>query len=149
MVAREADIPDGERKIVTVDAYRLACSITTGNGIALRNSCLHRGGPVCTGSLVDDTLTCPWHGFQYNVTNGQLLVDPAAFLDTYPVLIEDRSGCAAGAGCWRQRLPRPTAAASTRGDSPCKPNEFRLSDVPPGTMKCVETRRSNDRRLQR
>ena len=81
-MAQAIDIPEGERKIVTVDALSIGVFHHKGQWIALRNSCLHRGGPVCTGSLVDDTLTCPWHGFQYNVNSGQLLVDPSAFLDS-------------------------------------------------------------------
>jgi nitrite reductase (NADH) small subunit len=88
-VAQAAGIPEGERKIVQVDGLSIGVFHHHGQWYALRNSCLHRGGPVCTGSLVGDTLTCPWHGFQYDVTNGQLLVDPAAHLDTYAVFIED------------------------------------------------------------
>jgi nitrite reductase/ring-hydroxylating ferredoxin subunit len=137
IVAKEADIPEGERKIVTIDALSIGVFHHKGAWIALRNSCLHRGGPVCTGSLVDDTLTCPWHGFQYNVTTGQLLVDPNAFLDKYPVLIE--------AGNVIVQVPDVGGAAAT-GTTPSanpqastmKPNEFRLGDVPPGTVKCVE-----------
>jgi nitrite reductase/ring-hydroxylating ferredoxin subunit len=136
-VAKETDIPEGERKIVTVDALSIGVFHHKGNWIALHNSCLHRGGPVCTGALVQDTLTCPWHGFQYNVNTGQLLVDPSAFLDSYPVMIEggqvvlqvpDASGTAA---------PGATPAAQPQA-RPLKPNEFRLSEVPPGTVKCVE-----------
>ena len=137
VVAQATDIPEGERKIVTVDTLSIGVFHHKGQWIALRNSCLHRGGPVCTGSLVDDTLTCPWHGFQYNVNSGQLLVDPSAFLDSYPVLLEAGNIV----------LQVPDAGGVKAADSvavpvkevvPLKPNEFRLSEVPPGTVKCVE-----------
>jgi nitrite reductase/ring-hydroxylating ferredoxin subunit len=34
-------------------------------------------------------LTCPWHGYQYDVTTGQLLTDPSARLEMYTVEIRD------------------------------------------------------------
>jgi nitrite reductase/ring-hydroxylating ferredoxin subunit len=94
---------------------------------------LHRGGPVCTGSLAGDVLTCPWHGFQYNVTNGQLLVDPAAHLDTYALFIEN--------GAVVLQIPDRTAplaaAAPPIGPVTLKDNEFHVSEVPPGSALLV------------
>ena len=55
----------------------------------MRNYCLHRAGPVCTGPLEGDTLICPWHGYQYDVTSGQLLMDPSVKLEGYPVEIRN------------------------------------------------------------
>jgi nitrite reductase/ring-hydroxylating ferredoxin subunit/hemoglobin-like flavoprotein len=131
-VAREADIPEGERRIVTIDNLSIGVFHHHGKWYALRNSCLHRGGPVCTGSLVGDTLTCPWHGFQYDVTNGQLLVDPAASLDTYAVFLEE--------GNVVLQVPEINATVSSQSEvKSMQDNEFKISDVPPGTMKCVET----------
>lgn len=133
-VARAAEIPDGERKIVQVDGLSIGVFHHHGYWYALRNSCLHRGGPVCTGTLVGDTLTCPWHGFQYNVTNGQMLVDPAAHLDTYALFIEN--------GEILLQIPDRTAqpAEAAKSIEPAvalKDNEFRVSEVPPGTALLV------------
>ena len=64
-------------------------STITANGLALRNSCVHRGGPAATGTLEGDILTCPWHGFQYDVTTGCCLADPSARLDMYEVDVRD------------------------------------------------------------
>lgn len=88
-VARAEEIADGERKLVEVDGVSIGVFHHKGNWYALRNYCLHRGGPVATGALEGDTLVCPWHHFKYNVTNGQLLVDPAMKLDTYPVTVNE------------------------------------------------------------
>lgn len=86
-VARADEIPDGERKIVNVDGISIGIFHHKGAWYALLNSCLHRGGPVCTGPLNGDTLICPWHGFQYDVKDGHLLTDPKSRLDTFPVSI--------------------------------------------------------------
>jgi nitrite reductase/ring-hydroxylating ferredoxin subunit len=132
-VAREADIPDGERKIGQVDGLSIGVFHHQGKWYALRNSCLHRGGPVCTGTLAGDVLTCPWHGFQYNVTNGQLLVDPAACLDTYALFIEN--------GAIVLQVPdtnsQPAAAPTPIEPATPQENEFYLSDVPPGSALLV------------
>ncbi len=139
-IAGAAEILEGERKIVQVDGLSIGVFHHDGQWYALRNSCLHRGGPVCTGTLEGDTLTCPWHGFQYDVTNGKLLVDPAAHLDTYPIFIEDDQVVL--------QIPDssipPAAAASPAASTPAEVrimqnNEFKVSDVPPGAMKCLET----------
>lgn len=83
------DIPDGERKIIEVEGVSIGVFHHNGSWYALRNSCLHRGGPVCAGALKGDVITCPWHGYQYNLTTGVLLLDPSANLETYPVEVRD------------------------------------------------------------
>ena len=143
-VARAADVLDGERKIVTVDGVSIGVFHHKGKWYALRNSCLHRGGPVCTGTLVDDTLTCPWHGFQYDVTTGKLLVDPNARLDSYPVFIDgddillqvpDINMPPSSSPEAASTTPQP-AAESGGGQSmerELQDNEFFVSDIPAGT----------------
>ena len=89
LVARVDEIPDGERRIVQVDDRSIGVFHHQGEWVALSNSCLHRSGPVCAGKLSGDTLTCPWHGYQYDVTDGKMLIDPSAKLSIYPVEIRD------------------------------------------------------------
>lgn len=88
-VASQAEIPDGERKIVEVDGASIGVFHHQGEWYALRNTCLHRGGPVCTGKLDGNNLICPWHGYTYNLINGQLLLDPTAKLEMYSVILRD------------------------------------------------------------
>lgn len=88
-VAKVDEIPEGKRKIIEVDALSIGVFHHKGVWVALHNSCLHRGGPVCEGKLEADTLTCPWHGYQYDVRDGKLLLDPSASLTRYPVEIRD------------------------------------------------------------
>ena len=128
-VARVDDIPEGERKIVQIGELSIGVFHHQGEWYALRNKCLHRGGPVATGSLEGDTLTCPWHGFQYDVTTGQLLVDPKACLDTYAVSIID--------GEVHLQIPdvQPVYAAPKVA---LQANEFHVGDIKPGQAELVK-----------
>lgn len=88
-VARADEIPEGERKIVNVDGISIGVFHHNGGWYALHNRCLHRGGPVCTGKLEGEIIECPWHGFKYILTSGQLVTDPKSHLDTFPVTVEN------------------------------------------------------------
>lgn len=129
VIGRAADIPENSRKIVNIDAISIGIFHHKGQWLAYRNSCLHRGGPVCTGTLDGDTLTCPWHGFQYDVTTGHLLVDPAAKLESYEVNIVD--------GEVHLLVPDFSTPAPAPELDELKPNEFHLSDVTPGQTYLV------------
>jgi nitrite reductase/ring-hydroxylating ferredoxin subunit len=83
------EIPDGERKIMRIGGRSMGIFHHEGEWYAVRNYCLHRSGPVATGDLEGDVLTCPWHGYQYDVKTGEFLLDPAVKLETYEVGIRD------------------------------------------------------------
>jgi 3-phenylpropionate/trans-cinnamate dioxygenase ferredoxin subunit len=145
-VAQADDIPEGGRKIVDVDGASIGVFHHNGKWIALRNSCLHRGGPVCAGELDGDTLTCPWHGYQYDVNTGRLLLDPSAKLDSYAV--EVRAGQVfVTVPIYRRDEPdinlnadvKPQAPQSTPEPTTAtlKENEFQISALPPGHAKRV------------
>ena len=84
-----AEIPEGGRKIVEVDGHSVGIFHLKDRWVALSNSCLHRGGPVCTGALEGTTLTCPWHGYQYDLLTGRLLLDQSTTLPVYRVTVEN------------------------------------------------------------
>ncbi len=145
VVAQAAEIPNGERKIVEVDGVSIGVFHHKDNWYALRNSCLHRGGPVATGQLVDDNLICPWHGYTYNVTNGCLLIDAAARLEMYPVKIQDGQvilrvpveiGELNTANAPSKELGFAGEAAEAQQPS-LKENEFYLHELEPGMIKLV------------
>ncbi len=75
-----------------VDIEGLPVALANVDGIvyAFADSCRHEGGPLSSGVLRDDVVTCPWHGWAYNVRSGKSVVPPVGLrLATYPVLIED------------------------------------------------------------
>ena len=70
--AKVARLPSGERVAVFLQKGKLS---------AISNACAHQNGPLGEGKILNCLVTCPWHGFQYNVTNGQ---SPAPFTEKVP-----------------------------------------------------------------
>ena len=64
-----------------------------GGFFATQAKCTHRGGPLNEGKLEGSTVTCPWHGTQYNVCTGAVLRGPATEpVKTYRVVVESKIG---------------------------------------------------------
>jgi len=60
-----------------------------GGFCATQAICTHRGGPLNEGKLNGSTVTCPWHGSQFNVCSGAVLRGPATEpVKTYRVVVE-------------------------------------------------------------
>jgi 3-phenylpropionate/trans-cinnamate dioxygenase ferredoxin subunit len=139
LVAKASEIPEGERKIVALDGISIGVFHHKGGWYAIRNSCLHRGGPVATGKLIEDHIICPWHGYTYNVTNGRLIMDPSARLEMYTVDIRGEDVFL--------KIPVPDEIEEREmpGSIPShseaipqlKENNFLVSELKPGQVKLV------------
>lgn len=75
-VARVTDIAPGQARQVIVDDRWVGLFNVDGEFHAVDNLCLHRGGPLCEGPVKSCIVTCPWHGWQYDVRTGVLVQDP-------------------------------------------------------------------------
>ncbi len=79
------EIPPGTIREVTVAGKALAVANVAGEFHAIDNTCLHRGGPLGDGVLEGKIVTCPWHGWQYDVTTGKVSQNPSVGVGCYPV----------------------------------------------------------------
>ncbi len=68
--AKIKDVKEGEGKTVSVNGQEVALFNVEGKFHAIDNSCVHKGGPLGEGMLEGDVVTCPWHGWKYNVKTG-------------------------------------------------------------------------------
>ena len=84
LAAKIADIPAGVVHEFQVAGKPLALANVDGKFFAINNTCLHRGGPLGQGSLQGTIVTCPWHGWDYDVTTGKLLQNPSMGVACYP-----------------------------------------------------------------
>jgi nitrite reductase/ring-hydroxylating ferredoxin subunit len=85
-VARTTELKPGEGKVAEAGGKSLAVFNVSGTYHVMDNTCCHRGGPLGEGDLEGATVTCPWHGWRYDVTSGKCLApNPAASVASYRV----------------------------------------------------------------
>jgi 3-phenylpropionate/trans-cinnamate dioxygenase ferredoxin subunit len=102
-VAQSSEIPPGARKIVDVDGRSIGLFNVNGTFVAVLNVCPHELAPVCLGRVSGTTLqsspgefrwgregeilTCPWHGWEFDLLTGAALADKRR-LRRYPVTVD-------------------------------------------------------------
>jgi nitrite reductase/ring-hydroxylating ferredoxin subunit len=88
-VARLDEIPPGAMRYVEVDGLPIALANVGGAIYAFGDTCRHEGGPLSSGVLIGETVTCPWHGWTYNIRTGKAIVPPIGIrIPTYAVHVE-------------------------------------------------------------
>ena len=89
-VAAVDDVPVGTAKELIVDGRVVALFNVDGSFYALDGVCPHAGGPLGQGVLDGCTVTCPWHGWQFDVTSGQHALNAALVHTALPTRIDGR-----------------------------------------------------------
>ncbi|MDX1682467.1 MAG: Rieske (2Fe-2S) protein [Phycisphaeraceae bacterium] len=80
----------GERKCIAVEDKQLAFFNVEGDIHAISNVCPHAGLPLGDGDLAGTVLTCPFHGYAYDIASGRNVDFPDDVpVRRYPVQIED------------------------------------------------------------
>lgn len=103
-------LSDGERWIVETGGVTIGVFHVGDSWVAYENVCPHSGGPVCEGfvrpsikavldnggRLVTETtddaqprLSCPWHGWDFDLRSGVAIGDPRRRLRAVAVEVED------------------------------------------------------------
>jgi nitrite reductase/ring-hydroxylating ferredoxin subunit/uncharacterized membrane protein len=85
-----ADLPAGKPVAATAGNVPLVLVRQDDLIHALSATCVHAGGPLAQGSLLDGSLRCPWHGSVFRLTDGKPLRGPAAtWQPTWEVRVEE------------------------------------------------------------
>jgi len=88
-IASESECPPGT-SIERVVADRMVALVNVaGTYHALDGLCPHQGGPLGTGALCGTVLTCPWHGWQFDVVTGRHQISPTVRQTVYEVRVAD------------------------------------------------------------
>ncbi|HEV8309072.1 MAG TPA: Rieske 2Fe-2S domain-containing protein [Methylomirabilota bacterium] len=90
-VADVTELASGEGKIIEAQGKAIALFNCDGTFYAIDNTCLHRGGPLGEGELEGTIVTCPWHGWRYDVTTGANVMNASIKVASYPVKVEGNS----------------------------------------------------------
>lgn len=89
---REEDVPAQRGWPATVNGVFVAVFRTNRGLRAVDNVCRHTGAPLDDGLVEGGSVTCPWHGWRYDLATGDQLT---AFghktgLRSYPVRLEGK-----------------------------------------------------------
>ncbi len=88
-IATRFDLPGpDEAKEFTVGDKVICIANINGAYAAVDNVCIHRGGPLGQGIVMDGKLICPWHGWQYDVTTGVPEQNPELKVAVYRFKVE-------------------------------------------------------------
>jgi nitrite reductase/ring-hydroxylating ferredoxin subunit/uncharacterized membrane protein len=72
-----AELPDGGKVCVLVNDVPVLLVRRDGDVHALHDRCVHRGGPLHQGELVDGCIECPLHGSVFRLEDGGVERGPA------------------------------------------------------------------------
>jgi nitrite reductase/ring-hydroxylating ferredoxin subunit len=70
---------------VVVDGTILAIFRHNGQLYALDGMCAHQGGPLAEGTVAAGCVTCPWHGWQYELATGIQTINRQPLQKAFPV----------------------------------------------------------------
>lgn len=78
---------------IIIGGTAIAVANVGGTHHAITNTCPHAEGPLGEGGLDGPIVTCPYHGWKFDVTNGGCLTNPGVTLKRYDVKIEKDAVC--------------------------------------------------------
>jgi nitrite reductase (NADH) small subunit len=108
VIGKVSELPPGSNKILMLEQRSIGVFNIKGKYYALKNTCPHQAAPLCVGKVTGMTLPsrpgeylygregeivrCPWHGWEFDITNGKSIYDPhKCLVKTYDVAIEEES----------------------------------------------------------
>ena len=88
-VASADEFPPGSAREVVLEDRVVALYRVGDSFYAMDGVCPHAGGPLGEGHLSGTRVTCPWHGWQFDVTTGRHCLTPNIVHETFPVVVEN------------------------------------------------------------
>jgi nitrite reductase/ring-hydroxylating ferredoxin subunit/uncharacterized membrane protein len=76
-VANADELKVNSMKLLHIKDRRIVLARTEDRFVAFDDRCTHRGGSLAAGSTMCNTVQCPWHGSQFDVTTGKVTAGPA------------------------------------------------------------------------
>lgn len=99
------DFEDGVFRVLEANGRQVGVVRVGEEFHALRNICPHQSAPLCAGQVMPAigsagvgglraeegklVVACPWHGWEFSITDGESAWDPKYRVRSYPVLVEN------------------------------------------------------------
>jgi nitrite reductase/ring-hydroxylating ferredoxin subunit len=71
-----SELPPGKTALVTVAGLDVALFRQGDEIFAIGNACPHQGGNLCDGRVEGDIVTCPLHGWEFDLRSGACMTVP-------------------------------------------------------------------------
>lgn len=94
LVCPAADLPPGERRIISIGKKSIGVFNIGGEYFAVLNLCPHQFAPLCEGRITGycapspvgeyhferegEIIRCPWHGWEFDLKTGRSIFNPHA-----------------------------------------------------------------------
>lgn len=78
---------------IIIGGTAIAVANVGGTFYAISNRCAHADGPLGEGTLEGTVVTCPYHGWQFDVRDGGCRTHANAKVPTYPVQVVGDAVC--------------------------------------------------------
>ncbi|CAN5753763.1 hypothetical protein BH23PLA1_BH23PLA1_22310 [soil metagenome] len=90
VVAEADELKSGQMKLLHIGDRRIVLGRSDDGYVAFDDHCSHKGGSLADGTLICETVDCPWHGSRFNVRTGAVEAGPAEeSIATYRVELAD------------------------------------------------------------
>ena len=84
-----AALPPGGVELVVVRGMDVALFRRGEEIFALGNECAHKGGNLCDGRIEGDIVTCPLHGWEFDLRSGVCMTIPGETVPHFTVTVDD------------------------------------------------------------
>jgi Fe-S cluster biogenesis protein NfuA/nitrite reductase/ring-hydroxylating ferredoxin subunit len=82
-----SEIPEGSVRSTIIGGEKVLLSRNGASVTCFQNACAHLGFPIHDGEIEKGIITCPHHGFQYDLSSGECLTAPEVQLQSHAVRV--------------------------------------------------------------
>jgi nitrite reductase (NADH) small subunit len=83
--AKISEVPNFGKKVVAVAGREILLVNVKGKISAVENECPHQGSPLNAAVVKDGYISCPRHGYRFNLSDGKCADHPEFVLAVFPV----------------------------------------------------------------
>ena len=87
-IATTSELASVASKECVVNGRIVALFQTEEGYFAIDGICAHAGGPIAEGAVDGCIVTCPWHGWQYDVSSGVSCLNNQIRLQSFPLKVD-------------------------------------------------------------
>ena len=84
-----AELPPGQTAFASVDGVDVALFRRGDEILAIGNACTHQGGNLCDGFVEGDIVTCPLHGWEFDLRSGACMTVPGESVPRWLATVEN------------------------------------------------------------